>query len=241
MAVQLKQRLSTRFREARDVALREALSRAPRAGDSLRILDLGGRADYWRRVGYDFLEEIGARITLQNLHESEFVRDGDAPRGMFDWAVGDACNLSHADNSFDFCHSNSVIEHVGLWPQMEAFAAETRRVAPSHYVQTPNFWFPVEPHFWAFPMNHWLPRPMRAGLMQHMKLATSGKARDTGAAYAYVDSARLLTRGQMRYLFPDSEISSERVAFLAKSLIATYIAPNPGATHTIRTRNSSNG
>ncbi|ANU07650.1 methyltransferase domain-containing protein [Paraurantiacibacter namhicola] len=219
----LKTSLSTRFRNARDVKLRDALARAPRHGEALRILDLGGRTEYWKRVGYDFLTELGVSITLQNLHESEIVPDPGAPKGLFDWAIGNACDLDHADKSFDFTHSNSVIEHVGLWREMEAFASEARRVGVSYYVQTPNFWFPVEPHFWSFPMNHWLPRPMRAGLMRHMKLATAGKAKDVGEAYRFVDSARLLTKGQMRFLFPEAEISAERVALLPKSLIATYI------------------
>src|SRR3546814_10323990 len=66
--------------------------------------------------------------------------------------------------SFDIAHSNSVIEHVITWDNMKNFARETRRVAAWHYVQTPYFWFPVDPHFYKLPFYHWLPRPLRAKL-----------------------------------------------------------------------------
>ncbi len=231
----LKERLSAHFRAGRNHKLRAALKDAPRKDAKLHILDLGGRTAYWRGVGYDFLVDLNAHVTIQNLHESEYIPDPAAPEDLFDWTANDACSLRYEDNAFDFCHSNSVIEHVGVWRHMEAFAHETRRVAPSHYVQTPNFWFPIEPHFWAFPMNHWLPRPIRAELMQRMKLATAGRADNIGLASSFVDSARLLTRGQMRFLFPDSILTSEKVAMLAKSWIATRIAGQPlerdDATH----------
>ena len=219
----VRDRLSDNFRTNRDERLRDTIRSLPRSNSTLSILDLGGRVNYWERLGYDFLLEHNVQISIQNLHESEIVRDPTAPEGLFDFVVGNACSLDYDDNAFDFCHSNSVIEHVGLWRDMRDFATETRRVARSHYVQTPNFWFPIEPHFVSFPMNHWLPRPMRAGLMRRMKLATAGKAKDLGKAYDFVDSARLLTAGQMRFLFPESDIVYERLALLPKSIMAIHI------------------
>lgn len=219
-----KQRISESFRGKRDKFLRDLLSQAPKRNGVLQILDLGGRTAYWKRLGYDFLTAIGARVTVQNLYQSEIENDPDIPSGLFEFATGNACALNYPDKHFDFCHSNSVIEHVGLWRDMEAFARETRRSAHSYYVQTPNFWFPIEPHFSSFPMNHWLPRPVRAELMMRMNLATAGKAGDVGAASTFVDSARLLTKRQMGFLFPESELKLERVALLPKSIIAYHIA-----------------
>src|SRR3546814_2616362 len=77
--------------------------------------------------------------------------------------------------SFDIAHSNSVIEHVITWDNMKNFARETRRVAAWHYVQTPYFWFPVDPHFYKLPFYHWLPRPLRAKLLMRLPLAHAGK------------------------------------------------------------------
>lgn len=222
----MKSALSNHFRGKRDGALRALIERAPRAGKGLRILDLGGRADYWQRIGFDWLAEQGAQITLLNVSEGEFSQVDNAPTGLFTNIIGNACALDFADNSFDLAHANSVIEHVGLWSDMVAFARETRRVATAYYVQTPNFWFPVDPHFWKMPFLHWLPRPTRALLLRSFPLATAGRAQDLGQAYAFTDSNVLLTKGQMRFLFPEAQIHAERLVLLAKSYTATHIAPN---------------
>ena len=59
------------------------------------------------------------------------------------YVVADGCHLPFADDAFDMAFSNSVIEHV---PDHEAFSRELARVGRSYYVQTPNKWFPIEPH-----------------------------------------------------------------------------------------------
>lgn len=219
----LRNNISEHFRGRRDELLRSMIVKLPRKKDTLTILDLGGRQDYWKRVGYPFLQDANVHIVIQNLYALEFRDDEQAPEGMFSHSVGNACNQNYADNHFDFCHSNSVIEHVGLWSEMEKFANETRRVAVSYYVQTPNYWFPIEPHFPKFPFNHWFPRPVRAGLMRALPLSSTGRAKNTGIAYRKIDSARLLTKGQIKYLFPDAVVNAERLAGLPKSYIATRI------------------
>src|SRR3546814_12299335 len=80
----------------------------------------------------------------------------------------------YADNSFDIVHSNSVIEHVGRWEQMKMMAAEVRRLAPVCYLQTPDFAFPLEPHFRTVAF-HWLPEQARAALIQRRGFGFSQK------------------------------------------------------------------
>jgi hypothetical protein len=60
------------------------------------------------------------------------------------------------DGGFDLVYSNSVIEHLGGIENQRPFAAECRRVGQNYYVQTPNIWFFMKPHF-ITPFIHWLP------------------------------------------------------------------------------------
>lgn len=217
--VSTKQRMSENFRRKRDKLLRGFITNAPRKKKTLEIIDLGGSAIYWKRVGHNFLREQNVFVNLVNLTEEE-LKVSSAPTDIFAYHIGNACKLDFADHSFDICHSNSVIEHVGGWRDMLDFAHEAQRVAPSLYIQTPNFWFPIDPHFASAPMIHWMPRPIRARLMEHFPIATAGKAKDPSTAFGFVDSSRLLTTRQMRALFPDSEIHFEKLAMLSKSIIA---------------------
>jgi Methyltransferase domain len=211
--------LSEKFRARRDLFLRDLITSLPRREDNLRIVDVGGRSQYWRRVGLTFLREHRVKIDLVNLYASEFERD-PAEEDIFGFVVGDACKLDIADKAYDLYHSNSVIEHVGQWGNMTAYAREARRVAVAHYVQTPNFWFPVDPHYPKLPMQQWLPHPLRARLMMALPLATAGRAKDLDTAYKFVDSSILLTTAQMRLLFPHSDIRFERLLGFRKSIIA---------------------
>lgn len=200
--------LSARFRAKRAVLLKKAMLQSGR-----RVLDLGGTADYWRRIGLDFLSGNGFQITILNFHESEL---GEGP---FKMLVGDACGVDRPDMEFDFVHSNSVIEHVGSWTRMQMFAREVRRLAPNYYVQTPNWWFPIEPHFYKVPMFHWLPEATRAFLLRRFAIAHAGRIPSRERAVEVVRGTALLRPAQMRELFPDAELVHEKLAGLAKSLI----------------------
>ena len=185
--------LSNHFRQQR---MRKFLELVPAEG-GVRILDLGGTPEYWRALPALYgLPNV--EITILNLDRRERTDQNLAVR------YGDACATGLPDNSFDIVHSNSVIEHVGDWTRMEAMAGEVRRLAPSYFVQTPNYWFPVEPHY-KMPFVQFLPALLR------------NRIRD---AVFPNDSIELLRPGQMRSLFPDAALWRERVAGLTKSLVA---------------------
>ncbi len=182
---------------------------------------MGGSAPYWLRVGVDFLRAHHCHVTILNLHASELGGE-QYPADIFALAVGDACDMpQYRDDSFDLSHSNSVVEHLLTWPSMKKFATETRRVAASYYVQTPNFWFPIDPHYYGLPFFHWLPRPTRASLFHRFSIAQGGRAPDWDHAFDPIDKSRLLDRRQMQTLFPDGHLTVERLAGLGKSLIMT--------------------
>ncbi|OJU11103.1 MAG: methyltransferase type 11 [Caulobacterales bacterium 68-7] len=208
--------LATRFRRARAKRVVEVIGKIAAEKGSVRILDLGGDPGYWDRL-FDraFLEASSVHVTTVNPHVWE--RSADP---MFELIEGDACDLPNfADDSFDLTHSNSVIEHVGDWKKMEAFARESRRLAPRYYVQTPYFWFPIEPHFSAVGFQ-WMPEQMRAKALLKRKHGWSDKAEDMGAAMRDVQDARLLDKAQFRFLFPDAAYPDETVAGFTKSLVA---------------------
>jgi hypothetical protein len=211
--------ISAKLRRRRDVQLRALIDAVFQARGRVRLIDLGGTVEYWSRVGLDFLKARKATITIVNLHPTE-INEGEADPEIMRTQVGDACDLKDvADNAFDLAHSNSVIEHVETWTNMKRFAAETRRVAPFYYVQTPYFWFPVDPHYYRFPLFHWLPRPTRARLLNAMAIAHAGKLTGVDSAFSVVDSARLLDQRQFRFLFPDAGLTFERFMGLRKSMV----------------------
>lgn len=180
-----------------------------------RIVDLGGRADYWNLFDRGFLEASNVKITLINNAE---ISDVDDP--MFVSLEGDACALEQfADNAFDLAHSNSVVEHVGDWPRMEAFAHEARRLAPRYYIQTPYFWFPIEPHFSSL-FFHWRSEQSRAHALLKRRHGFTARCENMGQAMRQVQHARLLDRTQFKYLFPDAHHDNEQFAGFTKSLLA---------------------
>ena len=206
--------LAMRFRRARAKRIVDLISAIHAGRGACRILDLGGEPDYWRLFDRAFLRAKAVHVLLVNP-QPQATTDP-----LFSTHVGDACALPELQDPFDLVHSNSVIEHVGDWSRMEAFAAEVRRLAPRYYVQTPYFYFPVEPHF-SEPFFHWRSEQARARMLMRRRRGWYGrKACDVGEAMRVVQHARLLDKRQFRFLFPDAQHVDEKAAGLTKSLIA---------------------
>jgi hypothetical protein len=172
-----------------------------------RVLDVGGTMFNW------YLSPVQPRLTIVNITPAPAA----LPPGV-EWIVADGRALPFADNSFDICYSNSVIEHLGSRADQLKFAEEVRRVAPRYYVQTPNFWFPIEPHFLA-PFIHWMPQSLREVLLPFTPWGLAARP-DRDLVRARLREIRLLTAHDLRLLFPDAEIRGERALGVAKSLIA---------------------
>ena len=182
--------------------------------ETCRVIDLGGNRDYWLD-----LEPVWAgrklSFVLVNLQPE---RLDDA---RFEAIQGDCRNMSaFADMSFDIVHSNSLLEHVGRWKDMVATAGEIRRLAPHYFVQTPNYWFPMEPHFRSL-FFHLLPEPMRIAKVMRRGLGAFPKAETVDDAARFIEDSNLLDARRFMHLFPDGRLERERVFGLTKSLIAT--------------------
>jgi len=205
--------LYSRFRQARARHVRGLIDAIHARQGRVDILDLGGSVDYWAVFGADYLAARNARITLLN----RYPQTVDVP--LFDVRVGDACAVDAPDGSFDLVHSNSVIEHVGTDQDMRDFAREVRRLAPAYFVQTPNLWFPYEPHMRA-PLVHWLPQGLQARIVLAFQLHAEAPVKDLAAAQAFLRHNRLLGPAKMRGLFPDAALTIERYMGLPKSIMA---------------------
>lgn len=180
------------------------------------VIDIGGTKEYWNIVPSHVMKEMNVHITLVNLPDVEKLSDTE----HFSHVEVDGCDLSiFKDKAFHIAHSNSTIEHVGDWSKMVQFSKELSRVAKYFFIQTPNYWFPIEPHC-LLPFYHWLPKPARIWLVAHFKLGHWKKADSVDMAVRIVESARLLNKKMFRELFSKAEIKVERFLFLPKSFIA---------------------
>jgi len=206
--------VGSRLRARRSAPLCAMIDQVYAASNAVNIIDVGGTQQYWNIVDPDYLTSRNVSITVVNLAGSPMPTDN----GPFTFVEGDGCQLDFADGAFDIAHSNSVVEHVGDWAHMVRFAGELKRVARHYFVQTPNWWFPIEPHSLC-PLFHWLPKPWEISLVRHFKLGHWPRARSVDEAVRIVESARLLNKPMMRELFGD-QIIVERIMFLPKSLIA---------------------
>ncbi|NJK72198.1 MAG: class I SAM-dependent methyltransferase [Synechococcaceae cyanobacterium SM2_3_60] len=172
------------------------------------LLDIGGEPTFW--LSYP---SVVGRIDCLNLEP----RESSEPIRTL---VGDGCNLSFADQSYDIAFSNSVIEHVGTWEQQQRFAAEARRVGRKLWIQTPARECPIEPHYLIIGI-HWLPRRWQRYLLRWLS-PWGWLAKPTSEEIAImVETTRLLTKPEMAQLFPDCEILTE---YLLPGVPKSYIA-----------------
>ena len=194
----------------------------------LQLLDVGGTAFFWPILGMDsvlqtasvskteavYTQPIHIHITLLNISQP-----GAVPPN-FTNLIGDGCAMPQFQNQqFDIVFSNSVIEHVGDWARQQAFAQEVRRVGRCYFVQTPNHYFPIEPHFF-FPGFQFLPVRARVWLVQHFALGWFPRLPNEAAARREVEQIQLLSTAKVRNLFPEAQIHAERFMGMTVGIVA---------------------
>lgn len=201
--------LANQLRKKRFRLFRQFIADLPRP---VRIIDIGGTEDFWKQMGCTDPKDVS--VTIINITPTLTTLPN------FYGAYGDARALSQfGDHEFDVAFSNSVIEHVGSFADQRQMAQETRRVAKRYFVQTPNFLFPIEPHF-LFPGFQFLPRSVRILLIQKFSLGWVSRAPLRSDAENVIDHVRLLTKGELQNLFPNGKIAAERILGFAKSYTA---------------------
>jgi hypothetical protein len=204
--------LAARLRRKRFEEFKQLTDSVPRP---MNILDVGGSQGVWETIG--FVGRSDVQITLINIDPMQ--TSGSNIRNV----VGDARTMPQfRDHEFDLVFSNSVIEHVGGPDDMKRLADEIRRVGRRYFIQTPNRYFPIEPHF-LFPMFQFLPVSVQTALVQNFKLGWYPRMPERADAEREVRSIRLLTHKELRGLFPDGVVVSERLFGVPKCLLAYKI------------------
>jgi ubiquinone/menaquinone biosynthesis C-methylase UbiE len=199
--------LAVEFRRKRFAFFQSLLSRLDQP---VHILDVGGTESYWRMMGLDGSDQVF--ITLLNLTEN------DVTLPNLTSISGDARKIHAKDASFDVVFSNSVIEHVGEYDDQRQMAKEVQRVGKRYFIQTPNKYFPLEPHF-LFPFFQFLPINIRVLLLQSFKLGWFSKTPDKAKAREIVESIRLLDKREFLSLFPNAEVYEEKIFGMTKSFV----------------------
>jgi hypothetical protein len=201
--------LATAMRRKRFAFFLSLLERLPQP---VSILDVGGTQNFWERLG--LTDYSGIHITLLNIHQPP-----QQNHPLFSAMIGDATDMSNiADQAFDVVFSNSVIEHVGDLSQQQRMANEVQRVGKRYFLQTPNYYFPIEPHF-LFPGFQWLPVSVRVFLITHFSLGWVKRISDVEDARKLVENTRLLRKRQLLQLFPGADLYEERFLSLVKSFV----------------------
>ena len=202
--------LASRMRSKRAQRFQKAIEAIPRP---LNILDVGGDQAVWESIG--FVDQPDIWITLLNIERRETSYKNVVS------ILGDARNMHEFRNGqFDVVYSNSVIEHVGGMEDMRKMAREIQRVGKWYFIQTPNLYFPIEPHF-VFPLFQFLPISWRVYLVRHFNLGWIRREPDRERAEREVRSINLLSKTQLRSLFPDANVAAERFFGFTKSFMVS--------------------
>lgn len=180
-----------------------------RPGPQTTILDVGGYLGNWEHI------PITSKITLLNLEPIDPARK--VPE-RFTLVRGDGRALPFEDQSFDIVCANSVIEHLYTEQDQRLFASEAMRVGRSVFIQTPNRWFPIEPHFLSL-FVHFLPQRVyqrwlpRFCLRRFLSLGEHANLRELAR------EIRLVSENDLSAFFPGAVIQKEKIFGLCKSLL----------------------
>jgi hypothetical protein len=202
--------LSVRLRRRRFALFAQLVRECPDR-QRVRVLDIGGDPWYWQQM----ITYLPPQVEVVLLNLVRYEETGD-PR--ITSVAGDARHLSQfGARAFEVVHANSLIEHLGSWGEQMRAAAEMRRVGWAYFVQTPNRYFPLEPHF-LLPFFQFYPQPLRVFLARSLQPGWY-RTRRVEAAIEDARSIRLLSAGDLQRLFPDGQLWRERLWGLTKSFV----------------------
>ena len=188
------------FRRKRFAFFKSLIACLPRP---LHILDVGGTQDFWEMMGF-IRDDV--KLTILNTKPIEATFPNVTS------IVGDARDMHEfKDEEFEVVFSNAVIEHVGSFEQQRQMAEEVQRVGKRYIIETPNRYFPIEPHV-LIPFFQFLPLDLKVFLATHSP--------SWGWKAAHIEelrTIRLMSEKELRSVFPGARVSKEKFLGLTKS------------------------
>jgi len=204
---------SSRFRVKRFKTFLDFLKKTKM--ESPKIIDIGGTCNYWELMNMHFHKNFKPIV----VNFSKDCLKHDNCTGI----RGDGKSLSFLkDNTFDIAYSNSMIEHLSSLKEQSEMARNINRIAENYFLQTPAFVFPLEPHF-LFPFFHWLPKNIRIWLVFHFNLGWFERCKNQIEAENLVDSIRIMKKKELKLIFVNAKIITERFFLIPKSYIVMNI------------------
>jgi len=200
---------ANRLRTARFRRFETLVAQLPKP---LHILDVGGTNEFWENRGWAGRADI--QIVSLNLFPQKQLHEN------IKTSIGNATDLAQFENrSFDVVFSNSVIEHLYSFEKQRCMASEVQRVGKAFWVQTPNFWFPMEPHF-LVPGWQWMPLSLRVAIVRRRRCGWIGPCPELTTARELVQEVRLLRHKELQVMFPGAALIAERFCGFVKSWTA---------------------
>ena len=194
--------IATNFRRKRFAFFKSLIENLPRP---LNILDVGGTQVFWESMGF-IQDDI--HLTILNTEPVETTYP------TITTIVGDARDMHQLrDKQFEVVFSNAVIEHVGAFEQQRRMAEEVQRVGKRYIVQTPNRYFPIEPHV-LIPFFQFFPLKLKVFTATHSP-NWGWKASHLGE----LGTIRLMSEKELRSIFPGAFVFKEHFLGLTKSFI----------------------
>jgi hypothetical protein len=178
----------------------------------VKILDLGGSDYHWRNSAFKNNKDYHITIINTEIQNTEDFRN-------ICFIKRDVRHLNFFDDKeYDLVYSSSLIEHLNNFEEQKKLADEIKRIGKHYFIQTPNYYFPIEPHF-LFPFFQFLSDEKKTKLVSKYNLGWFIKQDDESKARELAASIRLLKKNELKEFFPGSKIYNEKYFFLNKSFV----------------------
>lgn len=178
----------------------------------IKILDLGGSDYYWKNLNFTNNDDYRITILNKEYQETSIFKN-------VSFIKGDVKDLKFInDMSYDIIYSNSLIEHLNTFEEQKKLAKEIIRIGKHFFIQTPNYYFPIEPHF-LFPLFQFLSNKTKIKIISKFNLGWFEKQTNELKAEELARSIRLLNKNELKHIFEDCKIHTEKFFFLNKSFI----------------------